>query len=86
MNTRMLMLAAAAALTIGAGTAMAQEGGQDYQTPYWTLARQADALRIAQGRQNDRVQAGSSDVRTAKSGIGHVLPFNGDFSDLANPN
>jgi hypothetical protein len=83
MNTRMLMLAAAAALTIGAGTAMAQEGGQDYQTPYWTLARQADALRIAQGRQNDRVQAGSSDVSAPRHN--HALPFRGDFSDLANP-
>jgi hypothetical protein len=24
-------------------------------------------------------------VGVPKTGIGHVLPFNGDFSDLANP-
>ena len=84
-TTRMLMLAAVAALTIGAGTAMAQEGSTDPGVPYWTLARQAQALKVAQARENARVQAGSSDVGTARSRIGHELPFNGDYGDLANP-
>jgi hypothetical protein len=30
------------------------------------------------------VQAGSSDTDTLRTGA-HTLPFNGDFSDLANP-
>jgi hypothetical protein len=84
-TTKNLALVALTALSLGMGTAMAQEGGQDYPTPYWTLARQADALRVAQARSNARVQAGSSDAGTAKSRIGHALPFNGDFGDLANP-
>ena len=77
-----LMISAVTSLALGVGTAMAQEGGQDYQTPYWTQARQIDVLRVAQARSNAQVQAGSSDVE--RSGA-HVLPFNGDFSDLANP-
>jgi hypothetical protein len=85
-TTKTLMLAAVAALTIGAGTAMAQEGGNgDTLAPYWTLARQADALKVAQAREAARVQAGSSDVGTARSRTGHMLPFNGDYGDLANP-
>src|ERR1700733_5987211 len=80
-TTKNLALVALAALSLGMGTAMAQEGGQDYQTPYWTLARQADALRVAQARSDARVQAGSSDVGAARSRVGHVLPFNGDFGD-----
>ena len=84
-TTKTLMLAAVTALTIGAGTAMAQEGHDDPGVPYWTLARQAQALRVAQARDNARVQAGSSDVSAAKTGIGHVLPFNANYGDLANP-
>jgi hypothetical protein len=84
-TTKTLMLAAVAALTIGTGAAMAQEGTTDPGVPYWTLARQADALRVAQAREAARVQAGSSDVGAARSRVGHVLPFNGDFGDLANP-
>jgi len=84
-TTKTLMLAAVAALTIGAGAAMAQEGSTDPGVPYWTLARQAQALKVAQARGNARVQAGSSDVGAAKTGIGHVLPFNGNYGDLANP-
>jgi hypothetical protein len=84
--TKTFILAAVAALTIGAGSAMAQEGSQGNPgVPYWTLARQAEALRVAQARNTARVQAGSSDVGVTKTGSGHVLPFNGDFSDLANP-
>ncbi len=85
-TTKTLLLAAVAALTIGAGSAMAQSEGHDSSgAPYWTLARQADALRVAEARNAAKVQAGSSDVGTAKTGIGHVLPFNGDYGDLANP-
>jgi len=65
---------------------MAQEGSQgDSAVPYWTLARQAQALKVAQAREAARVQAGSSDVGTARSRVGHELPFNGDYGDLANP-
>jgi len=85
-TTKTLMLAAVAALSLGLGTAMAQsESNGNSGVPYWTLARQADALRQAEARNDARVQYGSSDVGTAKSGLGHVLPFGGDFGDLANP-
>jgi hypothetical protein len=84
-TTKNLALVALAALALGTGTAMAQEGHDDPGIPYWTLARQADALHQMEARNASRVQAGSSDIGTAKSDTGHVLPFRGDFGDLANP-
>jgi hypothetical protein len=85
-TTKTIILAAVAALTVGAGAAMAQEGSQGNPgIPYWTLARQADALRVVQARNAARVQAGSSDVGATRSRIGHALPFSGDYGDLANP-
>jgi hypothetical protein len=82
-NTKTLMLAAVAALTLGVGTAMAQEGGNgDALTPYWTLQRQADTLHRAEARNPALIQSGSSDQW--RSGP-HVLPFNGNYGTLANP-
>ena len=74
-NAKTLMLAAVAALTIGAGSAMAQtvpsRTGNFWQIP-----------SLNQPRVNhDRIQAGSSDVERGS----HMLPFNGDYGDLANP-
>ena len=85
-NTKTLMLAAVTALSLGMGTAMAQEGSQGNPgVPYWTLSRQADALHQMEARNAGRIQAGSSDTGMLKSGMGHVLPFNGDYGDAANP-
>ena len=85
-TTKMFAIVALTALSLGMGTAMAQEGGNgDAGAPYWTLARQADALRQMQARSASAIQAGSSDTNTMRSRT-NVLPFNGDYSDLANPN
>ena len=85
-TTKIVALAALAALSLGIGNAMAQEGSQGNPgVPYWTLARQADALRQVEARNASRVQAGASDVDTMRSGISHVPPFNSNFTTLANP-
>lgn len=78
--TQTLMLAAVSALSLGVGTAMARNASNgDSGVSYWAFSRRAAPLT------ETRVQAGSFDVETAKSGIIHFVPFNGDFSDLANP-
>jgi hypothetical protein len=83
-TTKNLALVALAALSLGTGTAMAQEGGNgDPGVPYWTLARQADALRQIEARNANRVQAGSSDTDVMPSR--HVIPFHFDYTTLANP-
>jgi uncharacterized lipoprotein YajG len=71
-STKTLMIAAAAALTIGTGVAMAQsqvpssnEGTYYSQPPTVT---------------NSQVQAGSSDVET-----GYRVALNSDDATLANP-
>jgi hypothetical protein len=84
-TTTMFALVALGALSLGTGTAMAQEEGHDYQIPYWTLERQADALRQMEARNASKVQAGSADANTTRPRISHVLPFNGDYTTLANP-
>jgi hypothetical protein len=81
----MFALAALSALLLGTGTAMAQEGHDDPGVPYWTLARQADALRQMEARNPGRLQAGSPDTGSTRPRISHVLPFNGDYTTLANP-
>jgi hypothetical protein len=80
-----LILAAFGMLAIGAGSAMAQEGGSLPPTFYgvgtaqsWNSQPAAETTRP--------VQAGSSDPNVAKQLGNHVLPFNGDYGDLANPN
>ncbi len=58
------------ALSLGTGAAMAQnEGFDEPGVPYWTLERQADALRRAEGRDANQVQATSSDTDVARPGI-----------------
>jgi hypothetical protein len=84
-TTKIFALVALAALALGMGTAMAQEGGHDDNAAYWTLARQADALRQMEARNPSHVQAGTSDVRAARSGTSHVVPFNFNYTTLANP-
>ncbi|MGD0434024.1 MAG: hypothetical protein ABSA58_23320 [Acetobacteraceae bacterium] len=87
-TTRILILAGLTALSLGVGTAMAQSESNGYSgIPYWTLQRQADALRQAQARIGNQVQSGSSDVEQAKPGaIDHTLPFSPwDYGTLANP-
>jgi hypothetical protein len=79
-TTKNLALVALAALSLGMGTAMAQEGGHDDNAAYWTLARQADAMRQMEARNASKVQAGSPDVAKAKTGVSHVLPF-GNFAN-----
>jgi hypothetical protein len=82
-KTKALMIAGLTALSLGAGTAMAQsqvppsgEGyyfsGQSRTTP------QSDTL-IQSG-----VQSGSSDVSYAPW-ASSTVPFNGDYTTLANP-
>jgi hypothetical protein len=81
--TKRLVISAVTTLSLGVGTAMAQEGGNgDALTPYWTLQRQADTLHRAEARNPGLIQSGSSDQW--RSGP-HVLPFNGNHSTLANP-
>ena len=83
-TTRNLMLAAVAALSLGVGTAMAQsQVPSSNEGAYFTQQRQA-APKIMNGWAGP-VQSGSSDVETPRPGIGHVLPFNGNYGDLANP-
>jgi hypothetical protein len=60
--------------TLGMSAAMAQtETGNGYAQNYW---RQVDARQ----QMNEQVQSGSSDVHAK-----HALPFNGDYTTLANP-
>jgi hypothetical protein len=68
-HTKTLMLAGLTALSLGAGTAMAQEGGNtypvapDYWAPSSIAARQAEVEVAGAGR----VQSGSSDVTPTHS-------------------
>jgi hypothetical protein len=84
-NTRMLMLAAASAMAFGIGSAMAQSQvpssaeGAYFSQPQ---AQQQGAPKTAKGFWG-RIGAGASDIEHAH--VGHALPFNGDYGDLANP-
>jgi hypothetical protein len=66
--TKTLMFASLTALSIGMGTAMAQEGGSTYPVgpDYW--APSSIAARQAQAAGAGRVESGSSDVTPAHSG------------------
>jgi hypothetical protein len=86
MNTaKTLALGALAALSIGIGSAMAQSEGPSMSVEFYratdvsTLGHQA-AIPAAVP-----VQSGSSDTDTVRPESRHVLPFNGDYGDLANP-
>jgi hypothetical protein len=74
------MLAAVTALSLGAGAAMAQSEVPSAPEATHFSGRQAAPVTI--NTWQGRVQSGSSDV--ARSGT-HFAPFNGDYSDLANP-
>jgi hypothetical protein len=91
-TTKTLMLAAVAALSLGAGTAMAQEGGPSMIGPNdWSIqqeravyAHQTPAPTAAP------VQAGSSDVDTSDHGlasgwVGDKSPYRFDYGTLDNP-
>jgi hypothetical protein len=66
-TTKTLMLAGLTALSLGMGTAMAQEGGSTYPVApdYW--APSSIAARQAQAARAGRVQSGSSDVTPTNS-------------------
>jgi hypothetical protein len=67
-------LVALTALSLGSGTVMAQsEGSDDPGVPYWTLARQADALRQMEARNAEHVQAGSPDADALRSGTNQAF-------------
>jgi hypothetical protein len=70
-NTKTLMLAAVTALTLGVGTAMAQA-----QVPQQQAAPKTTNLW-------GRIGAGASDIEHGPRG--HVLPFDGGYTTLANP-
>jgi hypothetical protein len=84
-NMKTLMLAALATLSLGVGSAMAQEGGPSMPTmDFWTAnviaAQQAAAANVHQS-----VQAGSSDTDTVHVGTGGGAPVNFSYGTLANP-
>jgi hypothetical protein len=84
-NTRMLLLAAAASMAFGIGTAMAQsQVPSAAQGAYFSQAQtqQQATPKTAKGFWG-RIEAGASDIGHAHAG--HTLPFNGDYGDLANP-
>jgi len=68
-TTKTLMLAALAALSLGAGTAMAQEGGvSGMQTvDPWTAQNRFQYAHQAPSTQTNQIQAGASDVSKANS-------------------
>ena len=72
--TKRLMISAVTSLALGVGTAMAQAPQQTQQTQQQV----APKTNIW-----SRIQTGASDIEHGPRG--HVLPFNGDFGDLANP-
>jgi hypothetical protein len=77
-TTKTVLLAALTALSLGMGSAMAQS-----EVPAGA-GNEVGGHQAAPRIVSTRVQAGTSDMGTVRSG-GHILPFNGDFSDLANP-
>jgi hypothetical protein len=78
MNTKTLMLAAVTALSLGAGAAMAQSEVPS-APPMTHVSGQHQAAPLTINIWTGRVQSGSSDVGA------HGVPFNGDYSTLANP-
>jgi hypothetical protein len=85
-TTKTVMLAAVTALTLSAGAAMAQsEVPSGAEGAYLAQQRQTAPKPATNlwGRIEGRVQAGASDIEHAH--VGHTLPFNGDYGDLANP-
>jgi hypothetical protein len=83
MNTmKTLMLAGFAALSLGAGSAMAQNESYSMPTPdYWSHQNRPEVK--APPAAANQVQSGSSDVFAPQTGAGAVSPYN--YGTLANP-
>ena len=76
-----LMISAVTTMALGVGTAMAQVPSAAEGAYYEHQA----APKVQNGWAGP-VQSGSSDLEPATQwGRGHIVPFNGDYSDLANP-
>jgi hypothetical protein len=76
-----LMLAARILVSFGMGTAMAQSEVPSAPLEVY-FSGQHQAAPQTNNTWQGRVQSGSSDA--ARPGA-HSVPFNGDYSDLANP-
>jgi hypothetical protein len=87
-TTKTLMLAALAAMSLSAGTAMAQEGGSSLMpgpNDYWTVQQRA-VFAHQTPAVSPQVQSGSSDTSTPmNSGTGRGAPVHFDYGTLANP-
>jgi hypothetical protein len=87
-TTKTLILAALAAISLGAGSAMAQEGGSSLMpgpNDYWTLQQRA-VFAHQTPAVSPQVQSGSSDSSTPmNSGTGRGAPVHFDYGTLANP-
>jgi hypothetical protein len=79
-TTKTLALAALATLSLGVGSAMAQEGGSMPADFYGVVNTPTGSHKAA----TPRIQAGSSDANAVRSRT-YVPPFNGDYGSLANP-
>ena len=80
MNTKTLMLALVTALSLGAGSAMAQEGAPSMPTAdYWSV--KATPANSAPPAGAHRISAGSSDENAPEFNAPTIV----DYSDLANP-
>ena len=84
MNTKTLMLAVVTALSLGAGSAMAQEGAPSMPTvDYWAAkAIPAGGAPASPAVSVNHAQSGSSDDENSPWS---VVPTRFDYSDLANP-
>jgi hypothetical protein len=85
-TTKTLMLAALTALSLGAGTAMAQsEVPSAPEATYFSGQRQVAPATI--NTWSDQVQSGASDVEPARIGAGNQAPPLPayDYGTLANP-
>jgi hypothetical protein len=79
-TTKILALAAVAAMSLGIGAAMAQSDGPSAPDPNYGPNQQFYAPN-APARSSSAVQAGSSDVDTTRA----AKPGMYDYGDLANP-
>jgi hypothetical protein len=83
-TTKALILAGVTALTLGAGSAMAQEGGPSMPTiDYWAAKQISAEQAQAQAPRTNQVQSGGSDVDTTHYGVGGGAGY--DYTTLANP-
>jgi len=83
-TTKTLMLAAIAALTLGAGSAMADGSGGSFPDYQSSLVQRAAQKAAVQGA-NSQVQSGSSDINMEQPGtatfiLKHNLAGAGGFS------